>query len=433
MKSSSGLIAAGAMVAMLAVVACSSSDSPGDSSGQGGLGGAAGTGGVAGNGGAAGASSGGSGGTGRAGSGAAGKAGSGGGGAAGTGGNATGGSGGTGPAGSGGGGGTAGKGGTGGVAGSSGNAGSEGGADSGTGGVAGADAGGSCLDLSNLSGTGLAPPLGDGSSEGPKLQAALDYAKAHGFPCVLFPPGMTIMNSERLIFPAGITVYGNGSTIKRINGTGVRDYQTANVYGKVTHLKFAGTDEGWLEASHDGACGVYMFSGSEIEGCEIYHFCAYSLAVFAAPGQHDIKITNNTVHDSLQYGITTGPGDPPVGNDNISVTGNTVYNCHEVGIKIRGVNSATISNNDVTLAKDADARGIALYSDDGDNYNVVIDHNKITGLGTGTGIESDTGGINRNITITNNTLAGCATSLLLPNISGTKTISGNTCDGSPCP
>jgi len=299
--------------------------------------------------------------------------------------------------------------------------------------VADEDGGGPCLDLSDLSGTGLAPLLGDGSSEGPKLQAALDYAEAHGLACVLFPPGMTIMNSERLVFPGGVTVYGNGSTIKRINGTGVRDYQTANIYGKVTHLKFAGTEEGWLEASRDGANGIYMFSGSEIDGCEIYHFCAYSLAVFAGVGIHDVKITNTIVHDSLQYGITTGPGDPPAGNDNIVVTGNTVYNCHEVGIKIRGVNSATVSNNTVTVADDADARGIALYSYDGSNYNVVIDHNTIAGLGTGTGIESDPGGTNYNITITNNVLTGCETSLLLPNLSGTTTISGNTCDGSPCP
>ena len=280
------------------------------------------------------------------------------------------------------------------------------------------------------SGSGLtAVVAGSSSDQGSRIQACLDYALPHGYTTVAMPAGATIWNSLRLIIPAGITMDGQNCLIRKVAGSQQADYQTLNIYGTCRNTRWQGTTNG---TTRDSACGLYLFSGGTLDSCEVFNFSAYSVSVFAAVGIHDCTITNNYIHDSFQYGICLGVGDPPVGNTGHICSGNRVESCGEVGIKCRGVNSAEITDNTVLVdAWTTDTPvGIRLYSDDGANYNVLIDNNTITGIGSGIGISSDGGG-DYNITITNNTITNMGSSFALSTISGLVK-SGNICNGTPC-
>ena len=291
------------------------------------------------------------------------------------------------------------------------------------------------------------------SDESAKVQSAINYAVANNYAIVQFPTGgKSISIGTKLNFPkttasgVNITYIGNSCTLRMMAENFGHDVHYVNMYGKVTGMIFDG-DRSYLAGvpkslggpGTTGENGVMMFSNSEMDGCIVRNFCAYTVSVFQVPGQTNIKITNNTIYNSWQYGICSGAGDPPPAapfNSAITITGNRIYNCAEVGIKIRGVRGSTVSNNIVTVGSQygmaSSASGIELYSDDGPNYNTVIDHNTINGVGGySIGIESDSGGTNQNIAITNNAIKNCYVNMRLPNISGlTKT--GNTCDGSTC-
>ena len=152
--------------------------------------------------------------------------------------------------------------------------------------------------------------------------------------------------------------------------------------------------------------GVRLGSGVTFTGNEVKNVKSFSVGVY---GDSNIQITNNKIHDSLQYGIATGGG---VGGESytISVTGNTIYNCQQVGIKISGTHGAVIRNNTITMAEYSQfGRGISLYSYDLKNDDILIDNNRITGSGKGgnmDGISSDDSQ-NTRIRITNNVVSKC--------------------------
>ena len=276
--------------------------------------------------------------------------------------------------------------------------------------------------------------------ESAKVQSAINYAVANNYAIVQFPTGgKSISIGTKLNFPKttasgiNITYIGNSCTLRMMAENFGHDVHYVNMYGKVTGMIFDG-DRSYLAGvpkslggpGTTGENGVMMFSNSEMDGCIVRNFCAYTVSVFQVPGQTNIKITNNTIYNSWRSGICSGAGDPPPAapfNSAITITGNRIYNCAEVGIKIRGVRGSTVSNNIVTVGSQygmaSSASGIELYSDDGPNYNTVIDHNTINGVGGySIGIESDSGGTNQNIAITNNVITDCYVNMRLPNISG---------------
>jgi parallel beta-helix repeat protein len=265
---------------------------------------------------------------------------------------------------------------------------------------------------------------GDGTDETTKLQSALNYARDHSISTVVFPQNKVITITHVVTIPAGLTVIGNGSTIKReptapMSGSMVSTLE--NVY--CSGLIVDGSH--WDPASPYGYSdnGVDIGSGGTFTGNEVKNVRAYSVGVY---GDSNILITNNILHDSLQYGIATGGG---VGGEsyNITVTGNTIYNCQQVGIKIRGTHGAVIRNNTITMAEYSQfGRGISLYSYDLKNDDILIDNNTITGSGKGgnmDGISSDDSQ-NTRIRITNNVVSKCSVGIAIKFNDGT--ISGNT-------
>jgi parallel beta-helix repeat protein len=94
------------------------------------------------------------------------------------------------------------------------------------------------------------------------------------------------------------------------------------------------------------------------------------------------------------------------------VTGNTIANCGEVGVKIRGTKDSTISNNNVKVGArnpgGDQPSGIRLYSWDETNTNVKISNNIVTGIdqNPSTCIDSDDSD-NHGIFITGNKISHC--------------------------
>ncbi len=234
---------------------------------------------------------------------------------------------------------------------------------------------------------------GDGTDETSKLQSAFDYARDHSIRTVVFPQNKVITITSMVRFWGGLTVVGNGSTLKRkaysaiYPGSMLSVWDGARVSGLIIDGNYWTDDYGNPETYSDN--GVILGDNVVFDNNEVKNVRAYSVQVY---GDSNVVITNNKIHDSYQYGITTGGG---VGGEshNITVTGNTIYNCQQVGIKIRGTHGAVIRNNKITMPENSQfARGISLYSFDLPNEDILIDGNTITGSfkgGNMDGISSD--------------------------------------------
>ena len=264
---------------------------------------------------------------------------------------------------------------------------------------------------------------GDGTDETTQLQTALNYARDHSISTVVFPQNKVITITRVVTIPAGLNVIGNGSTIKR-KPTAAMSGSMVSILDNVYCSGLIVDGSHWDPTSPYGYSdnGVRLGSGVTFTGNEVKNVRAYSVAVY---GDSNIQITNNKIHDSLQYGIATGGG---VGGESytITVTGNTIYNCQQVGIKISGTHGAVIRNNTITMAEYSQfGRGISLYSYDLKNDDILIDNNRITGSGKGgnmDGISSDDSQ-NTRIRITNNVVSKCNVGIDLHFTGGT--ITGN--------
>ena len=302
--------------------------------------------------------------------------------------------------------------------------------------------------------------LGNGTDETDKITAAIAAAAEHSSKTLVFPAGMTITSAKQIRFTEGLTVIGNGCTIKLKDTTHTDGVQWQWIYAhpgvRICGMIFDGNHQNGNETQTHGI----MLQGDNIfDGNTVRNVHSYSIGVYYNEPDHppsNIYITGNTIIDSHQYGISTGctDGEYCYGH-NIVITGNTITDCDEVGIKIRGTVGATIENNTITLGDRTgdEPSGIRLYSWDEPNRDIVIQHNTIIGLGEdpSDGICSDDelntniiihantvqhthNGLRLNInnaTITDNIMTDCAYGFTS---TGTgNTISGNTCDGSPCP
>jgi len=250
---------------------------------------------------------------------------------------------------------------------------------------------------------------GDGSDETAKLQSALDYAGAHSSKAVVFPADKTIGISRTVETPPKLELIGNGCTIKLIDHSGMGygdSLFVVGAYSYVHDLKFNGN----MDNQDDTPNGVYLLTDSRFENNEVFNISAYMLGTYRGD---NIIINNNIIHDTRQYGIATSGEGFPVVNDysnNITITNNTIYNCGQVGIKIRQTSNSLVKGNIITTPKsDPDHNepsGIRLYSFDGPNDHIIISNNTVTGGGIpfDEGISSDDAH-NTNITITGNNVS----------------------------
>jgi parallel beta-helix repeat protein len=321
----------------------------------------------------------------------------------------------------------------------------------------------------------------DGSDEVALLKTAIAAANAHTTKTLIFPAGKTIsvgtagVSDPLIELPRGVTLIGNGCEIKLRNNvhtngvpwTFMKMQKGSNIY----NLKLNGNDVG---GNSHNTNGLYIMGGlnggtQTIDGCEIHGFESYMLGVYANDGPPtNVYITNNKIYNSRQYGITTGCTDGSYCyGHNIVITGNTISDCDQVGVKVRGTYDSRIANNIIHVGHHVsdEPAGIRLYTWDEQNQNIVIENNIITGFDEypSQGIKGDAPGqygmtwdtgsrrmtirnnqishVNEGIvaslegaTITGNVLTSYAHSIDITPRSGgiANTITRNTCNGSPC-
>ena len=273
---------------------------------------------------------------------------------------------------------------------------------------------------------------GDGTDETTKLQSAINYAHNNGYKYVTFPKNKVIgLQSSSIRFLDGIIYNGNGCTLKRLNRVDSDVFLRFGAASGGSGLEaFGFIIDSNSQDIYSAGDGVYLnsnvyFHDNEVKNCREYSVSCY--------GAKNVRITNNVIHDGRQYGIATGGGDVTGVSHTIVVTGNTIYNMQEVGIKIRGTHDSVISNNKVTLPEIAgqDSEGITLYSLDYGNANVEISGNTVIGnlgrgSGTGTCIESQSSA-NTGIKILNNRVSSCDTGIHI--LYSNALISGNILSG----
>jgi parallel beta-helix repeat protein len=253
---------------------------------------------------------------------------------------------------------------------------------------------------------------GDGTDEGPKIQTALNYAVSHSIKTVIFPAGKVITTGS-LRIPEGLILIGNGCTLrlKANSHTGTSPWTWIYIQEgvRVSGFKFDGNR---FNGNGMNTNGLMLQGDNIFDNNEVFNVNSYAVFVY---GDYptNIRITNNYIHDIKQYGIDTGGSDGPSSwGYNIVVTGNTIANCGEVGVKIRGTKDSTISNNNVKVGArnpgGDQPSGIRLYSWDETNTNVKISNNIVTGIdqNPSTCIDSDDSD-NHGIFITGNKISHC--------------------------
>jgi parallel beta-helix repeat protein len=255
---------------------------------------------------------------------------------------------------------------------------------------------------------------GDGTDEGPAIQAALDTAASQSVKTVVFPAGKVITTGS-LRIPVGLTLIGNGCTLRLKENAHTDSDPWTWIYvqekSNVSGLKFDGNRFGGNGLNTNG---LMLQGNNSFDNNEVFNVNSYAVFIYGRYPKN-IRITNNSIHNIKQYGIDTGGSDGPYSwGYNVTVTGNTLSDCGEAAIKIRGTKDSLIDNNTISLgARNTNPpgdvpSGIRLYSWDETNTNVVISNNIITGIG-----ENPSGCINSDdddnygIAITGNKVRRC--------------------------
>jgi parallel beta-helix repeat protein len=256
---------------------------------------------------------------------------------------------------------------------------------------------------------------GDGSDEGPAIQAALNHAASQSITSVIFPAGKVITTGS-LRIPVGLTLIGNGCTLRLKDNAHTDADPWTWIYVqegvRVGGFKFDGNR---FNGNGLNTNGLMLQGNNTFDTNEVFNVNSYAVFIY---GRYptNIRITNNSIHDIKQYGIDTGGSDGPYSwGYNVTVTGNTLSDCGEAAIKIRGTKDSLIDNNTITLgARNTNPpgdvpSGIRLYSWDETNTNVIISNNIVTGIDENPSscINSDDSD-NYGISITGNTVRQCS-------------------------
>ena len=227
---------------------------------------------------------------------------------------------------------------------------------------------------------------GDGTDEGPVIQAALNNAASQSIKTVIFPAGKVITTGS-LRIPEGLTLIGNGCTLRlKENAHTDADPWTWIYVQENCNVSGFTFDGNRFNGNGLNTNGLMLQGNNRFDNNEVFNVNSYAVFVYGRyPG--NIRITNNSIHDIKQYGIDTGGSDGPYSwGYNVTVSGNTLSDCGEAAIKIRGTKDSLIDNNTITLgARNTNPpgdvpSGIRLYSWDETNTNVVISNNIVTGI-----------------------------------------------------
>lgn len=272
---------------------------------------------------------------------------------------------------------------------------------------------------------------GDGSDEGPAIQAALNYAASHSLKTVIFPADKVITTGS-LRIPVGLTLIGNGCTLRlKANAHTDADPWTWIYVQKNCQVSGFRFDGNRFNGNGLNTNGLMLQGNNIFDNNEVFNVNSYAVFVYGNYPS-DIRITNNNIHDIKQYGIDTGGSDGPYSwGYNVTVTGNTISDCGEVAVKIRGTKDSTIASNVINVGArnknplGDEPSGIRLYSWDETNTNVRISDNIITGRdeNPSTCIDSDDSD-NYGISITGNKISHCYEGIEIQFNNGI--ISGNT-------
>jgi len=255
---------------------------------------------------------------------------------------------------------------------------------------------------------------GDGTDEGPAIQAALDAAASQSIKTVIFPAGKVITTGS-LRIPVGLTLVGNGCTLRlKENAHTDADPWTWIYVQENSNISGFTFDGNRYNGNGLNTNGLMLQGNNSFDNNEVFNVNSYAVFIYGNYPKN-IRITNNSIHNIKQYGIDTGGSDGPYSwGYNVTVTGNSLSDCGEAAIKIRGTKDSLIDNNTITLgARNKNPlgdvpSGIRLYSWDETNTNVVVSNNIINGIG-----ENPSGCINSDdddnygISITGNKVRQC--------------------------
>jgi parallel beta-helix repeat protein len=256
----------------------------------------------------------------------------------------------------------------------------------------------------------------DGSDETAELQSAFDYAGANSICAIVFPANKVIGLDNYVETPENVELVGNGCTIKLLDGASI-DHENSFFYIHAGDYAYDLIFDGNMDNQGGSATnGVGLYSNVRFVNNEVKNIGAYSLSTYRGD---NILIHHNRVHDTWQYGIaTSGEGFPTVTDysDNNTITNNTIYNCGQVGIKIRQTSNTLVKGNIITVptsSYDDSPAGIRLYTLDGANHHITITENEISGPGDGSIAISSDDSENSDISITNNQITNANTGIVI--------------------
>ncbi len=256
---------------------------------------------------------------------------------------------------------------------------------------------------------------GDGSDEGPAIQAALNNAASQSIKTVIFPAGK-VLTTGSLRIPVGLTLIGNGCTLRlKDNAHTDADPWTWIYVQKNCTVRGFVFDGNRFNGNGLNTNGLMLQGNNSFDNNEVFDVNSYAVFIYGTYPAN-IRITNNSIHDIKQYGIDTGGSDGPYSwGYNVTVTGNTLSDCGEAAIKIRGTKDSLIENNTITLgARNTNPAGdvpsgIRLYSWDETNTNVTISNNIVTGIDENpSGCINSDDSDNYDISITGNAVRHCS-------------------------
>ena len=212
---------------------------------------------------------------------------------------------------------------------------------------------------------------GNGTDEAPALNAAFTYARSQGTCKVIFPTNAVIRFNSTINMSENLELDGQNATLKvsdnHGDGSGENMIQTA-AHDWWHNLNYNGNSLG-IGGSID--YGVKIADWVLIENSNFYNVTEYGLEGFHTSNW---VFRNNLIQNSTQYGIATGGATG--WSDNVTVTGNTIKWCEEVGVKIRGTKNAIANYNKVTLT--TSGAGLRFYTNDAPVESSTIESNVIT-------------------------------------------------------
>jgi parallel beta-helix repeat protein len=262
---------------------------------------------------------------------------------------------------------------------------------------------------------------------------------------VLITNGVYLTSTCPTITKTHVTFTGQGNSIIRAASTTTPSNELFMIYNGGSYDTL---DNLIFDANFNTLISpVVLIGGSYnvVENCELRNAIQYGIQSWKAD---HFKFINNKI-GKAQYGLCTG-GDAAGFSTNGLISGNTITDAQDCGVKIKWAKNCQINNNTidvgyVTWTKNASGstteggRGIDFYTDDGPDYNCSATGNTITDskqnrVTEGFIVDSDkrladpSQPASYGLSINDNYISGCYYGILIKKASEV-TYSGNTFSG----